>query len=136
MSALNNCVIVGRVYSEKIDVDKSGERPRAKFTMTVRRGQGKADFIPVTAWGTQAEFAEKYLEKGKCVAIRGEFRSDRVEGKDGVKWFYGITAYDINFLPETEGEGGSGGRSYGSRSGGGGSGKRYSSSDDYDDSPY
>ena len=134
MSALNNCVIVGRVYSEKVDVDKSGDRPRAKFTMTVRRGQGKADFVPVTAWGTQAEFAEKYLTKGKGVAVRGEFRSDRVEGKDGVRWFYGITAYEINFLPDSEGDEDSG-RHSGSRNSGGGN-RRFVPSDEFDESPY
>lgn len=140
MSAVNNCCLVGRVFSDTIDVDNSGERARAKFTISVRRGQGKADLIPITAWGSQAEFAEKYLEKGKGVAIRGEFRSSRVEGSDGFKWFYGIDAYDINFLPGTGGDEGQPERRPSGRSnGGGGSGRKYSSPPRYeadDDVPF
>lgn len=131
MSAVNNCCFVGRVYSDKIDVDSFGDRARAKFTITVRRGQGKADFIPVTAWGSQAEFAEKYLEKGKSVAIRGEFHSNRVEGSDGVKWFYGIDAYEINFLPGNEGDEGQTERRASGRGNGGG-GRKYPSTPIHD----
>lgn len=39
----------------------------------------------VIAWGTQAEFAAKYLEKGTEIAIEGKLKNNNYTDKDGVK---------------------------------------------------
>jgi single-strand DNA-binding protein len=39
----------------------------------------------VTAWGNQADFAEKFLEKGAEVAIDGKLQNNNYTDKDGVK---------------------------------------------------
>ncbi|HRG02436.1 MAG: single-stranded DNA-binding protein [Bacteroidia bacterium] len=39
----------------------------------------------VTAWGSQATFAEKFLEKGAEVAIDGKLQNNNYTDKDGVK---------------------------------------------------
>lgn len=39
----------------------------------------------VTAWGSQAEFAAKYLEKGTEIAIEGKLKNNNYTDKDGVK---------------------------------------------------
>ncbi|MCD6020013.1 MAG: single-stranded DNA-binding protein [Bacteroidetes bacterium] len=39
----------------------------------------------VTAWGAQAEFAAKYLEKGTEIAIDGKLKNGNYTDKDGVK---------------------------------------------------
>lgn len=39
----------------------------------------------LTAWGTQAIFAEKFLEKGSEIAIDGKLQNNNYTDKDGVK---------------------------------------------------
>jgi len=39
----------------------------------------------IVAWGKQADIAEKYLEKGKEIAIDGKLSSRTYTDKDGVK---------------------------------------------------
>lgn len=39
----------------------------------------------ITAWGNNAEFAEKYLEKGAEIAIDGKLRNNNYTDKDGIK---------------------------------------------------
>jgi single-strand DNA-binding protein len=39
----------------------------------------------VTAWGSNAEIAEKYLQKGSEIAIDGKLQNNTYTDKDGVK---------------------------------------------------
>jgi single-strand DNA-binding protein len=39
----------------------------------------------LTAWGNQAAFAEKFLEKGSEIAIDGKLQNNNYTDKDGVK---------------------------------------------------
>ena len=39
----------------------------------------------VTAWGNQAVFAEKFLEKGSEIAIDGKLQNNNYTDKDGIK---------------------------------------------------
>jgi len=50
----------------------------------------------LVAWGKTAEIVEKYLEKGKEVAIEGKLTSRSYEDKEGVKRY--ITEVVVNEL--------------------------------------
>ncbi len=39
----------------------------------------------LTAWGNNADFIEKYLEKGTEVAIEGKLKNNNYTDKDGIK---------------------------------------------------
>lgn len=39
----------------------------------------------LTAWGNQAEIAEKFLEKGSEIAIEGKLKNNNYTDKDGIK---------------------------------------------------
>ncbi len=41
----------------------------------------------LTAWGTQADFAEKFLEKGTEIAIEGKLKNHTYTDKEGIKRF-------------------------------------------------
>jgi single-strand DNA-binding protein len=61
----------------------------ARISIAVNRrfkkdGQTEADFFSVTAFGKSAEFAQKYLAKGRKVAVEGRIQNDNYE-KDGQK---------------------------------------------------
>lgn len=48
-----------------------------------REGQPDADFFDCTAFGRQAEFAEKYFHKGTKIVINGTLQNDNYQGRDG-----------------------------------------------------
>ena len=41
----------------------------------------------VTAWGSNAEIAEKYLQKGSEIAIEGKLKNNTYTDKEGIKRF-------------------------------------------------
>lgn len=63
----------------------------ARFSLAVDRRFKKqgdevtADFFNCTAFGKQAEFAEKYLKKGTKVVVTGRIQNDNYTNKDGQK---------------------------------------------------
>lgn len=73
----------------------------AKFSLAVDDGYGdkkKTYFIPVTVFGKQAESCEKYLAKGRRVAITGRLVTGSYE-KDGKKIYtWDVIADRVEFL--------------------------------------
>ena len=62
----------------------------AKYTLAVSRtyrkeGEPSADFINCTAFGTKAEFAEKYFRQGVKIAIVGRWQTGSYTNKNGQK---------------------------------------------------
>ena len=48
----------------------------------------------LTAWGANAEIAEKFLQKGSEIAIDGKLRNNNYTDKDGVKRY--VTDIEVN----------------------------------------
>lgn len=71
----------------------------AKFTLAVdRRQKDQADFIPVTAFGKLAEFAEKYLTKGTKIFIEAAVQNNNYTSEDGVNHYgFSFIANNIEF---------------------------------------
>ena len=86
---MNFVALIGRLtdepkitYNEKLCI--------AKYTLAVERnfkreGENGADFIKCVAFNRQGEFAEKYLTKGKKIAIEGRIQTGSYENKKGEK---------------------------------------------------
>ena len=77
----------------------------ARFSIAVDDGYGekkKTYFIPVTVFGKQAESCEKYLLKGKKVAVTGKIVTGSYE-KDGRKVYTtDVVADRVEFLERAE----------------------------------
>ena len=82
-----NCVILcGRLTREPNVNYTTGAEPMAvaKFTLAVdRRKKDEADFIQCTAFGKNAEFAEKYLTKGTKIIVEGRWQTGSYKNKEG-----------------------------------------------------
>ena len=70
-----------------------------RFTIAVNRNYGKkteggqdADFIRITCFDKRAEFAEKYLSKGRKVGVEARVQTGSYQGKDG------NTVYTTDFI--------------------------------------
>jgi len=62
----------------------------ARYSLAVNRsfkreGEPDADFFNCTAFGRNAEFAEKYLKQGTRILISGRIQQDNYTNKDGQK---------------------------------------------------
>ena len=74
------------------------------FTVAVKRrrkaeGQPEADFFRVSAWRQLGETCEKYLAKGRKVAVTGSVEARAYAGCDGQpKASLEMTADDVEFL--------------------------------------
>jgi len=85
---MNNVNLVGRpVADPKVIPGREGKNNVAKFTLAVDYGKDKTDFIPCVCFGRVADFAEKYVKKGKLEGISGSIHNEEYTGKDGVKHY-------------------------------------------------
>lgn len=84
------------------------------FTVAVNRrrssnaaaGQPEADFFRISAWRALGENCQKYLAKGRKVAVVGAVSVQTYQGNDGTtRASLEVTADDVEFL-SPKGEGG------------------------------
>ena len=63
----------------------------ASFSLAIDRdykdqnGEKQTDFVPVVAWRAKAEFAQKYLKKGRLVCVTGRWEQQNWMDNDGNK---------------------------------------------------
>lgn len=81
----------------------------ATYTLAVDRrfkrdGEPTADFIPVKAFGKQAEFVETYLKKGMKIAVTGRIETGSFTGKDGNRVYTWNVIADNHEFCESKGE--------------------------------
>ena len=90
--SMNRVLEMGRLTREP-DLRRTGSGiPVASFSIAVDRdhssredGTKETDFFDVVAWRGTAEFAEKYLSKGRMIVVDGKLQSRSYEDKDGNK---------------------------------------------------
>lgn len=79
---MNSVQIMGRLTKEP-DV-RIGQKKIARFTLAVKRDKETSDFINCVAFDKTADFAERYLRKGKRAIVEGRIQTGSYE-KDGRK---------------------------------------------------
>lgn len=86
---MNKTVLIGRLTRE-VEIRNAGTTLVARYTLAVdrkfkREGEQTADFIPCIAFGRNAEFAQKYLTKGKKIAVVGRIQTGSYTNQSGQK---------------------------------------------------
>ena len=98
---MNNVILIGRLIKDvELRYTQSSNATYARFTIAVDRqmskekkqeaeanGQPTADFINIVVWGKQAENCQRYLQKGRNVAIQGRLQSGSYTAQDGTRRF-------------------------------------------------
>jgi single-strand DNA-binding protein len=84
---MNQLTIIGNL-TRSPESRTVGDSTVCNFDVAVNRdykrdGQPEADFFRVAAWGKIGENCQKYLDKGKKVAVTGEVSCRAYEAKDG-----------------------------------------------------
>jgi len=105
MSTLRNKVqLIGNIGSAPEIITLESGKKLAKFSLATNESYKNAQGEKVTetqwhnlvAWNNTAEIVEKYLEKGKEIAIEGKLTSRSYDDKDGNKRY--VTEIIVNEL--------------------------------------
>jgi single-strand DNA-binding protein len=101
---MNLVIVIGRLTKDpEVRYSNTGIAI-ASFTVAVdrpvRQGEEKkADFPRVTVFGKQAENCEKYLTKGRKVAVEGRIQTGSYQDKDGrTVYTTDVVANRVEFL--------------------------------------
>lgn len=87
---MNKVILIGRLVTDPdIRTINSGTKV-ATYRLAVDRrkkpdGTQEADFFTCVAWDKSADFAQKYLAKGRKIAIEGRLQSRTYDAQDGSK---------------------------------------------------
>ena len=114
---MNKLFIVGNLTRDPELRSTPNGIPVCTFTVAVNRRraagaeaaqQPEADFFRVTAWRQLGENCNRYLAKGRKVAVVGAVQVSTYTAQDGTtRASLEVTADDVEFLsPRGEGEGG------------------------------
>lgn len=86
---MNKVILMGRLTRDP-EVREGNGMKVAKYGLAVNRpknknGEQEADFLNCVAFGKTAEFVERFLTKGRQIAIVGQLRTGNYTDKDGKK---------------------------------------------------
>ena len=102
---MNKIVLIGNLTTDPVLRATPNGTSVCNFTLAVNRrfhgadGQGETDFFRVNAWRGLAETCNKYLAKGKKVAIVGELQARTYTAKDGTtRMSLDVGADEVEFL--------------------------------------
>lgn len=100
---LNKVILMGR-FARDPECKYIGDRTVANFTLAVDRGrknangEREADFIDCAAWGSSAEFVQKWFAKGMMAIVVGRIQTRHWEDRNGNKRVsVGIQVDEITF---------------------------------------
>ena len=102
---MNSVVLIGRLTRDpELSYTPNTQSAITRFTIAVdrprRQGEDQgADFIRITVWGKQAETCDRYLSKGRQVAVLGRIQTGSYKNREGVTVYTtGVVADRVEFL--------------------------------------
>lgn len=98
---MNNVTLIGRLTKDPEVRYTEQQLAVARFNIAINRiGKDKgADFPSIVVFGKQAENCEKWLHKGRLVAIQGYIQTGNYTNKDGNKVYTtDVIADRVEFL--------------------------------------
>jgi single-strand DNA-binding protein len=102
---MNKIVLIGNLTADPVLRATPNGTSVCNFTLAVNRrfpgadGQKVTDFFRINTWRQLAESCNKYLSKGKKVAIVGELQARTYEANDGTtRMSLDVSADEVEFL--------------------------------------
>lgn len=90
---MNKVILIGNLSADVESRTTQSGIAQASFRLAVQRrfanqqGQREADFFQVVCWRQTAEFAARFLSKGRKVAVEGSLQTRSYDAQDGSKRF-------------------------------------------------
>jgi single-strand DNA-binding protein len=95
INSLNRVILLGRLGQKpELKALPQTDNNLARFTLATNERvfnrntnetSDRTEWHKIVVWGKQAEFCEKYLDKGRQVLIEGKLRTRQWQDKDGNK---------------------------------------------------
>ena len=115
---MNSVELIGRLTRDPdVRYTSGSQMAVATFTIAIDRpqrqdgGERQTDFPRITVFGRQAETCEKYLKKGRMVAIQGRIQTGSYQNKNGdTVYTTDVVANRVEFIDwgGQQGQGGQG----------------------------
>ena len=106
---MNKVILIGNLASDpeahttQSGISQSAFRIAVQRRYSNRDGVREADFFPVVAWRQTADFCNKYLTKGRKVAVEGSIQTRSYDAQDGSKrWVTEVIADSVEALTKAE----------------------------------
>lgn len=106
---MNRVVITGNLARDPEAFTTHSGISRSTFTVAVQRrfanaqGVREADFLTVVAWRGTADFCNRYLTKGRKVAVEGSLQTRSYDAQDGSRrYVVEIIADNVETLDKRE----------------------------------
>lgn len=104
---MNNVILIGRLVRDPELSYTPQQIACCKFTIAVDRPRREghdqgADFIRITVWNKQATTCDRYLSKGRRVAISGRIQTGSYKNRDGqTVYTTDVVADRVEFLGDS-----------------------------------
>ena len=102
---MNSVILIGRLARDpELSYTANTQTAMCRFTIAVdrprRQGEDQgADFIRITVWGRQAESCDRYLSKGRQVAVMGRIQTGSYKDRNGeTVYTTDVVAERVEFL--------------------------------------
>ena len=88
---MNKVILIGNLANDPESRTTQSGIAQCSFRLAVQRrfkganGERETDFLPVVCWRQTAEFAQRYLAKGRKVAVDGSIQTRSYDAQDGSK---------------------------------------------------
>ena len=88
---MNKVILIGNLANDPEPFTTQSGISRSTFRIAVQRrfanaqGVREADFFTVIAWRQTADFCNRYLSKGRKVAVEGSIQNRSYDAQDGSK---------------------------------------------------
>lgn len=107
---MNRVILIGNLATDPEAFTTQSGLSRSTFRLAVQRrfvnqqGVREADFFTVVAWRQTADFCNKYLAKGRKIAVEGSVQIRSYDAQDGTKrWVTEIIADAVEALGSRSG---------------------------------
>lgn len=88
---MNKVILIGNLANDPESRTTQSGIAQCSFRLAVQRrfkganGERETDFLQVVCWRQTAEFAQRYLAKGRKVAVEGSIQTRSYDAQDGSK---------------------------------------------------
>ena len=88
---MNKVILIGNLANDPEAFTTQSGISRSPFRLAVQRrfanaqGVREADFLTIVAWRATADFCNRYLAKGRKIAVEGSIQVRSYDAQDGTK---------------------------------------------------
>ena len=108
---MNKVILIGNLAADPESRTTQSGISQCTLRLAVQRrfanqqGVREADFFTVICWRQTADFAARYLSKGRRVAVEGSIQNRSYDAQDGSKRYVTeVVADNVEFLSSPQGE--------------------------------